>query len=572
LPLSGVDVFALIQYTFHFHFVFNPEAISSGSNAWAIAPSRSCQRRPLLLANPHLPWGDLYTFYEAHLVLADGSLDIYGASLVGLPFIAIGFNRHLGWTHTVNTQDGADLYALVPTDGGYKWDNEAGVLPFQIKEHTLRVKQPSGDLREEQVVVRSSVHGPVIVETESAPIALRMVGLDQPFMFEQYWDMMRAVDLRDFEAAIRHLQIPTFMILYADRDGHIMSLFGGRTPVRPPGPWNWQGIVPGDTSQALWTETLGYDALPRVVDPPTGWVQNANDPPWTTTLPPALDPTRFPAYLAPHFMDFRAQRSAQILSEFDRISLDELICLKHSTRLELADRILDDLLAAARASGSEVARAGADALLAWDRTTDADSRAALVFDFWVKEMPWQNVVFASSDVFAIPWDERHPITTPRGLRDPAVAVAALERAATRILTQYGSLAAAAGPPPGPAIDPRWLPLYLPWGAIHRLRRDSLDLPANGAHDRLGLMRVFEYVPSPVGGVPIYQVVQGDSFIFAAELGEPRRARVLLSYGNSSQPGSPHRTDQLPYVARKELRSARLERRDIEAHAVWRCVV
>jgi acyl-homoserine-lactone acylase len=39
----------------------------------------------------------------------------------------------------------------------------------------------------------------------------------------------------------------------------------------------------------------------------------------------------------------------------------------------------------------------------------------------------------------------------------------------------------------------------------------------------------------------------------------------MSYGNSSQPGSPHQTDQLPYLTRKELRTAWRTRSEIEAN-------
>jgi hypothetical protein len=55
----------------------------------------------MLLANPHLPWSDLFVWYEAQIT-APG-IDAYGATLVGLPVLAIAFNNNLGWTHTVNT-------------------------------------------------------------------------------------------------------------------------------------------------------------------------------------------------------------------------------------------------------------------------------------------------------------------------------------------------------------------------------------------------------------------------------------------------------------------------------------
>ncbi|MCG8457486.1 MAG: penicillin acylase family protein, partial [Holophagales bacterium] len=47
--------------------------------------------------------------------------------------------------------------------------------------------------------------------------------------------------------------------------------------------------------------------------------------------------------------------------------------------------------------------------------------------------------------------------------------------------------------------------------------------------------------------------------------DPVRAEVLLSYGNSSQPGSAHVGDQLELLSRQELRPVWRERAEIEQH-------
>jgi acyl-homoserine-lactone acylase len=39
---------------------------TAGSNAWAIAPSKSESGNALLLTQPHPPWFDDYLFFEAH--------------------------------------------------------------------------------------------------------------------------------------------------------------------------------------------------------------------------------------------------------------------------------------------------------------------------------------------------------------------------------------------------------------------------------------------------------------------------------------------------------------------------
>ena len=266
-----------------------------GSNAWAIAPARSASGKALLVANPHLPWADFFTWFEAHLH-APG-VNATGATLVGQNLLGIAFNEHLGWTHTVNTIDAADTYELTLAEGGYRFDG--AVRPFETDVHAIKVRQDDGSLREEPFTVKRSVHGTVIEEKPGRALAIRVAGLDQPNLADQYWRMIRATNLEEFESALRMLQMPMFTVMYADRDGHVLHLFGGRTPVRPAGDYDWSGTVPGDTSATLWTKTHAYDELPRVVDPPTGWLQNANDPPWTTSFPSVLDPGRFPPLHGP---------------------------------------------------------------------------------------------------------------------------------------------------------------------------------------------------------------------------------------------------------------------------------
>ena len=82
----------------------------------------------------------------------------------------------------------------------------------------------------------------------------------------------------------------------------------------------------------------------------------------------------------------RAQRSARMLADDDQITFDELIEYKHSTRIELADLILDDLVLAARQHGGSLTRRAADALEVWDRAVDAESRGAVRFIQWGREV------------------------------------------------------------------------------------------------------------------------------------------------------------------------------------------
>ena len=571
LPVTAADVLAHVQRVIHFTFLVDPgsvpgwtemadagadggiESVQSpasglrwsgarpGSNAWAVAPQRSAGGHALLLANPHLPWGDLYTWYEAQLVGPD--LDAYGASLVGFPLPGIAFNDRLGWTHTVNTLDGADLFELRLLGDGYALDG--GVRPFEVERRTLRVRQPDGTFIDHPLEIRRSVHGPIVGERNGNPIALRVAGLDQPHLVEQTWDMLRAPDVGAFESALSRQQIPLFTVMYADADGHILHVFNGSVPVRSYGEWSdWAGIVRGDTSATLWTATHFYGQLPRALDPQSGWLQNANDPPWTTTFPSPLDAAFYPDYMAPRGgFGFRPQRSARMLAEDEQISFDELVAYKHDTRAEAADHVLEDVIHAARLFGDDRAKAAADVLAAWDRTMNADSRGAILFEAFMRGLarrPWPT-----GSPYDVQWTPRAPLATPDGLSDPAGAATVLSEAAAQVEERHG------------AID-------VAWGDVYRLRRDGVDLPANGGPGQLGVFRVTQFAQDEDGR---FRAVFGDSWIAAVEFSQPIRARALLAYGNASQPGSPHRTDQLPLYARKQLRPVWRTRAEVESNTV-----
>jgi acyl-homoserine-lactone acylase len=546
LPVTGPDVIAHGQRVILFEFVTRRDAVSqvtkpwseqptNGSNAWAVAPSRSASGHAMLVANPHLPWSGFFRWFEAQLV-APG-IDATGAALVGSPLLGIAFNDSLGWTHTNNTLDGYDLYELSLEGDGYRWDGKQ--VPFEKEVETIKVKRRDGSTGEERLDIRRSIHGPVVGEKPGKAVALRIVGLDQPHIGEQYWDMARATSFAEFEAAVRRLENPFYTVMYADRAGRIMHLFGGRTPKRPPGDYDWTGIVRGDIAATLWNDTHAYNELPRVVDPPSGWLQNANDPPWTTTFPAAIDADAFPGYMAPRFMHFRAQRSARMLADDDRVTFDELVAYKHSTRMELADRILDDLLPPARSAGGSAAKA-ADVLAAWDHSADAASRGAVLFERFYSELTKAS---GKEGPFATKWDARNPLTTPDGLRNPAAAAGALERAAASMKKD------------GLALD-------VPWGDVYRLRRGGVNLPANGGPNDLGIFRVVGYRKADDG---VLEAAGGDSFMFVAAFAKPVRALSSVAPGNWSQPGSAHGADQLPLFAEKKMKPAWRTRKDIEAN-------
>jgi acyl-homoserine-lactone acylase len=302
-------------------------------------------------------------------------------------------------------------------------------------------------------------------------------------------------------------------------------------------------IIPGDSSKYVWTTYHPYKDLPRVLNPKSGWLQNSNEPPWTTTLPLALNPADYPAYmLPPPYIWPRPQTSMRMLYEDPSITFDELVQYKQSTFVELTRWVLDDLIEAASKSTSEIVQKSVEVLRTWDRHADADSVGAVLFIAWAKAY----IETTGFKAFAVQWDINDPLNTPHGLADPDAAVAALEQVAK----QLDALKALGG-----GIDVKY-------GDVFRLRYGEVDLPANGGPDLLGTFRVLTFVQDKDLR---FRPVHGDSYIAVVEFSNPVHAKVLLSYGNSSQPNSPHLGDQLELFSKKELRDAWLTRDEIETH-------
>ena len=548
LPLTVEDILAHGMRVIHFGWLVNPDSVEtrvggiikppSGSNGWAIAADKSADRNTMLLSNSHLGWGDKHTYFEVQLT-APG-VTSYGAVWVGFPTLRLCFNEHVGWTQTTNNPNLADLYQLRLKDDGYLLDGEE--RDFELETQVIKVLVEDGTLRDEPLTIRRSAHGPVVFDRHELTVAVRVAGLERPRMFEQFWRMGLSQNLEQFEDAMRMQQLPLFNTMYADRDGHIMYLFNAASPLRPRGDYSfWNGVVPGDESELIWSgAVVPYDELPKVIDPPNGWVQNCNDSPWTCTYPMVVGPEMSPAYIAPPpSLGPRAQRSIRLLSQADDISLADLKQMKLSTYVELADQFVDDLVAAARELGSERVLRAADILEQWDRETESWSDGAFLL-YRFAEAAGEN--FAAIGGYGTPADPRKPLTTPRGFADPAQAATLLDAQAARLEDEYGTL-------------------HVLWGNAIRLRRVTLDLPGNGAPNIMGAIRTAAPGPFEDGTA---QIESGDTFYFVMEFANPIKGEALLGYGNWSLKGSKHVTDQLEMASNKQMRPILRQRQEIEA--------
>lgn len=554
LPITGVDVIAHAHRLFNYIYVTSLDQVQNikdehdvgGSNAWAVAPAKSKSGNTMLLANPHLPWAPSYfTYYEAGL--EGPGIHMYGATQIGLPMLRFDFDDRHGFTNTVNTILGATVYKLTPAPGGfengYMFDGQ--VKPFEVKHASFKIRQSDGSMKTEDLTIRTTVQGPVFTTKAGATVALKVAGLERPEALKEYWDLGMAKNYDQALAAFRKVQVPTFNIVYADREGNILYVDNGIEPKRKKGDFAyWKGLVPGDTSDTLWSDAdvMSFDEIPHVANPPSHFVQNTNDPPYTSTWPQAIHYKDYPPYVSVEGpLSMRNEQSLHLMADSGKISYQDFIKLKLTTRALLADRMVPDLIEAVGTSSDPDIQKAVSVLRGWDHQYNADSKGALLFEEWVKAFAGPNM--SDQKNFAEKWDADKPIETPRGIKDPAVALTTLKTAVANTVKLYG------------AVD-------RPYGEVSRFHIGDVNLPGNGGFGNLGIFRTITWDKLDNGQ---RKVNAGETWVSLVEFSKPIKAMGVMSYGDSSQPGSKHNNDQLKYVASRTLRTLWVKRADVVKH-------
>lgn len=549
LPITAQDVVAHVQRLLLFEFVTNPQAIASlagqipagnvpiASNAWVIAPKQTESGHGLLLINPHLPWEGRFRLTEVQLV-APG-MDLTGAAFVGTPVPAMGFNNDLGWSLTVNYPHNVGKYALTLAEGGYEWDGE--VKPFEHHNHQVKIRQSNGSQQTLEWETLESVAGVVVAQRGGNAYTVQIPGLDRSGAISQFLAMGKAQNLAQFEAAWQQQQIPMFNVLYGDRQGNIFYLYNTLTPIRE-GSWqDWDRLQPINSSADLNLDYYSYEQLPKLTNPPSGWLQNSNDPPWTSTFPPELDPADYPPNLAAPDLSFapallRTQRSIKLLENTSPLTFEQFKQKALSSQMELGDRIVPLLVSAAKALANPIGIEAAEVLQAWDKQANPDSRGAVLFMLWALTIGADNVLGGQ-------WNPADPLNSPSGMADINKFMAVLEGVAAQMKFLYDDLAVS-------------------WGEVVQMQAGNFTAPANGAPSNLGSFRVLT-----VGTIANqrFQAFAGDSYLSLVEFTDHPRAQGVLVYGNASQPDSPHNGDQLSLYSQNQLRPVWRSPGEIKAH-------
>jgi acyl-homoserine-lactone acylase len=509
-----------------------------GSNLWAFAPDRTKSGNAILMGNPHQPWSEVATYYEAHVTIP-GKLNFYGSTFIGRPVMTTGFNEHLGWTHTVNYPDIEEIYALdrdPAWPNNYRLDGESHpMIPDRV---SVQYTDANGmNVAIEKTFLHTPL-GPVVHVSDDLIYVHRAAAYFEFRFYQQWYRMNQANNWDEWRDAYDELIMPMFNVGYADDEGNIYYRWNGTVPVLPAGS-HYDKAVHVTLSSQIWSRFHPVSELPQLFNPKGGYVMNSNSTPYHTNLNDVLDRDSFPDYFPAASFSPRSQHSMHLIHNADKYSLEDVVKMKFSQRALTAERIKDELLESlANIELPSFERDAAKLLARWDNTTRRDSRGSVLFQEWLSRYLQGKRM---DEVFAVPWDYSNPIETPDGLGDPDSAVEAFRGAVAYLQQTYGDY-------------------RVKWGDVYRIRFGSkVDLPIGGAGGDMGSFRVIGY-RSAEDGKKVART--GDSWVFAVEFGKEPKAYSIVAYSQSGNEDSPHFADQAPLFADNKMKPVAFLEKDI----------
>ena len=425
---------------------------SSGSNGIGIGSKDTQHKDGMVLANPHFPWYGTERFFAEQLDVP-GQYDVEGGTLMGFPFVGIGFNSDLAWTHTVSTSMRFTIVQLKLAKG----DPTSYVVngkTIPMKSETVSVNTGSGTV---QHTFYSTRYGTVVVlppaqYTWSTTTAYTVhdVNLDDEMRAaNQYFEMGRATSVSDLlRVESKYLAIPTFNTIAADKTGHALYGDVGNTPgvtkaliskCIPAGlpslVYAVTGLVTlnGSTTSCDWISAKGTPVrgiLPASEEPHTirtDYVENSNDSYWLAN--PSHPFKAYSPIIGPIDVEqgLRTRLGNEMIAERvtgtdglgkPKFTIPTLQAMWENDRSLAAELVLKPLVQACRkapkqkaANGKEVNLARAcNVLRGYEKYENGDERAS---GGWLFET-WYNLGFPES-FWKVPFQVKHPLTTPYGL-------------------------------------------------------------------------------------------------------------------------------------------------------------
>ncbi len=601
----------------------NFREMALGSNGWGIGSARSSTGRGMLLGNPHFPYRGELAWHESHLTVP-GEMNVYGASLMGVAAINIGFTDAVAWTHTVSAAPRFTMYRLrINPENATQYEFDGGWRDMESRELTVQVRGDDGTLRDVTRTFYTTVHGPML----NAPVfgwsrtmgfAMRNANARNDRLIEQWWRMNRAGSLAEFQAAHAEVRgIPWVNTMAADAEGTAWYADSSAVPNLTAEAeaglieriaedqitqtfFNF-GIylLPGGDPAFLWEEQEGarepglipYAEAPKLER--DDFIFNANDSHWLTNPLAPLEGYSFLYGGERTPRSLRTRMNARMLTEegsgsmwgADGVAtLAELQAAALANRSMVAELVRDELVALCTATplvvvpgaegdeSEEVDLSEAcQVLAAWNGRFELDQAGPALLREAMSAYTGADVADAGS-LFETPFDPADPVNTPADVVD-------VERGTHPLLVGLGEAVqrlASIGFGPGATL-----------GELQFTRKGDEEIPIFGGSERDGTISIATWggpdrtlLPDIERGALVnpvtdltedgYVVDYGNSFVLTVQFtDEGPEAGAFVTYSASSDPESPHWADQTRAYADKAWRTVRFTEEAIAADPALR---
>ena len=454
---------------------------TDASNIWAVSGARTQSGNPIIANDPHLGFQAPSVWYFAG-IKAPG-LEIFGATVPGVPLHMLGHNADVAWGITTTHSDTSDLFIEKLTPDGRSYETPDGPREFSERIETINVR--FGD--PVALSVRESRHGPIVTDVLRKPAGMNDL-IPEPYALslsaalfapadrsaDGVYGMNHAKDVPAFVEAVHLFHAPHQNMMFADRTGAMGYVAPGRVPMRKAG--NGLVPVPGWDGAHDWMGWIPFDELPHVSGPDAEVIINANN---------KMVGDSYPHLLAAQWPDsYRARRIADVLSAEKIVTTDATAALQLDIVSGMAREMLPLMTARARAKTPQE-RELLERLKAWDGKTDAGRLEPLMFAVWIERLKTQVLADDLGDMMRYfggvrPELLRTILTTDQSWCDE-ITTTEIETCETQVST---ALSQAVG----------WLaaqgdPMSLRWGDFHQATFGHLLFENVPVIHELGLLRV-----------------------------------------------------------------------------------
>jgi acyl-homoserine lactone acylase PvdQ len=511
-----------------------------GSNGIAVSGKLTESGNAMLLINPHTSF---YFRPEVHVVSEEG-LNAYGAVTWGQFFVYQGFNEKTGWIHTSTFVDFIDEFeeTVSRTETGFEY--VYGDEKKRVESQEIVLKYLDGDsTKQKTFTIHRTHHGPVTHKTGDKWVATK-INWDPVNALIQSYTRTKLANHAEFKKMMDIRTNSSNNTVFADAEGNIAYFHGNFIPKRNP-QFDFSQPVDGSDPETDWQGLHTVDESIMLLNPATGWIQNCNSTPFTAAGDMSPKKKDFPAYMAPDQENFRGIHAVKVLKEARNLSLDSFLKLAYDPYLPAFEYLIPELVQAFEQAGKgdETLKEALNVLRIWDLRTSKESVAMSLAHFYGENYQRQ---FKSMNRFINPGLE-YKIPTQQEILD------VFGKTIAQMDMDFGS----------------W---NTPWGEINRFQRLSgaIDLqyddaapfvPIGLASGNWGALAA--YGARTFEGTKRLYGYRGNSFVAVVEFGEKVKAKSILAGGQSSDPSSPHFTDQVQPYADANFKEVAFYREDVE---------